>query len=470
MTDAPGSAPGPAPATLADALAALSAGRVTAEALTEQALARAEAWQRHINAFIRLDAEAARAAARSPLAGPLAGVPMAHKDMFYRAGRVSTCGSGLRRDWIAPVTATALQRLDAAGAIDLGTLNMSEWAGGATGHNIHFGDVRNPWNPAHVAGGSSSGSAAAVAAGVVFAALGSDTGGSIRVPAACCGIAGLKPTWGRVPRAGAMPRAWSLDCVGPLARTVEDLAAVMSVIAGADPADPTAAAVPVPDYAAAARAEARGMTVAVPEGWFHEDLATPVAAALEAARRVFEGLGVRVASVALSDLATIFTLQAVVTMAEAAAIHAPMMQAHPGAYARGLFGRQQTGLAIPAAAYLDALRLRGPILRRFCAAAFADADALLVPALPCEVPTRAETDVESSGDYGAVHARMVRNTRAFNYLGLPALAVPCGVTPNGLPAAFQLAGPPFAEAALIRLGAAYQRATEWHRRQPPLPA
>jgi aspartyl-tRNA(Asn)/glutamyl-tRNA(Gln) amidotransferase subunit A len=470
MTDAPGSMPGPAPATLTGALAALADGRTTPEALTEQALERASAWQGHINAFIRLDAEAAREAARTPRAGPLAGVPMAHKDMFYRAGRVSTCGSALRRDWVAPVTATALQRLDAAGAIDLGTLNMSEWAGGATGHNIHFGDVRNPWNPAHVTGGSSSGSAAAVAAGIVFAALGSDTGGSIRVPAACCGIAGLKPTWGRVSRAGAMPRAWSLDCVGPLARTVEDVAAVMSVIAGPDPADPTAADVPVSDYPAAARAEARGMTVAVPEGWFYEDLAPPVAGALEAARRVFEGLGVRVVSVSLPDLATIFTLQAVVTMAEAAAIHAPMMQAHPGAYARGLFGRQQTGLAIPAATYLDALRLRGPMLRRFRAAAFAGVDALLVPALPVEVPTLAETDVEASGDYGAVHARMVRNTRAFNYLGLPALAVPCGFTPNGLPVAFQLAGPPFAEAALIRLGAAYQRATEWHRRRAPLPS
>jgi aspartyl-tRNA(Asn)/glutamyl-tRNA(Gln) amidotransferase subunit A len=470
MTGARATAAATSPATLTDALAALAAGRVTAEALTELALARAVAWQPHINAFIRLDAEDARSVARAPRAGPLGGVPMAHKDMFSRAGRVSTCGSGLRRDWIAPVTATVLERLDAAGAIDLGTLNMSEWAGGATGHNIHFGDARNPWNPDHITGGSSSGSAAAVAAGVVFAALGSDTGGSIRVPAACCGIAGLKPTWGRVSRRGAMPRAWSLDCVGPLARTVEDLAAVMSVIAGPDPADPTAAAVPVPDYVAAARAEVRGMTVAVPEGWFYEDLAPPVAAALEAARRVLEGLGVRVVSVALADLATISTLQSVVTMAEAAAIHAPMMRAHRDAYARGLFGRQQTGLAIPAAAYLDALRLRGLLLRRFCATAFADADALLLPALPGEVPTRAETDVESCGDYGAVHARIVRNTRAFNYLGLPALAVPCGFTPNGLPAAFQLAGPPFAEAALLRLGAAYQRATEWHHHEPPLPS
>lgn len=466
MTDAP---PASFP-TLAEAKAALAAGATTPAALIEAAIARAEAWQPVINAFIRLDAEEARAAAAAPRPGPLSGIPLAHKDMFYREGRVSTCGTALRRGWTAPVTATVLRRLDDAGAIDLGTLSMNEWAGGATGHNIHFGDACNPWNPAHVTGGSSSGSAAAVAAGIVFAALGSDTGGSIRVPAACCGVAGLKPTWGRVSRFGAMPRAWSLDCVGPLARTVEDIAAVMAVIAGPDAADDTTAAAPVPDYAAAARAEARGLTLGIPEGWFHEDVSAAVGTLLEAARDVFASLGVRLVPVALPDLASIFTLQGVVTMAEAAAIHAPMMARHADAYAHGLFGRQQAGLAIPAATYLDALRLRGPLTRRFCDAAFSAADAILVPALSMEVPTRAETDVEGDDDYGAVHARMVRNTRPFNYLGLPALAVPCGFTPDGLPAGFQLAGPPLSEATLIRLGAAYQRATGFHRARPTLPA
>jgi aspartyl-tRNA(Asn)/glutamyl-tRNA(Gln) amidotransferase subunit A len=459
-----------APASLTEALAALRAGRTSPASLVEQALTRAAAWQGHINAFIRLDTAEARDAAKAPKPGPLAGIPLAHKDMYYRAGRVSTCGTVLRRDWVAPMTATVLARLDDAGAIDLGTLTMNEWAGGATGHNIHFGDTRNPWNPAHVTGGSSSGSGAAVAAGIVFAALGSDTGGSIRVPAACCGVAGLKPTWGRVSRHGAMPRSWSLDCVGPLARTVEDIAAVLAVIAGPDAADPTAADVPLPDYREAAAAEARGMTIAVPEGWFFEGLAPGVAAALDAARAVFAGLGVRVVPVTLPDLERVFTLQGVVTMTEAAAIHAPLMAAHPEGYARGLFGRQQTGLAIPAATYLDALRARGRETAAFCRAAFDGADALFVPALAGEVPTRAETDVEDSADYGAVHARMVRTTRPFNYLGLPALTVPCGFTPNGLPTAFQLAGPPFAEAALLRLGAAYQRATDWHRRAPNLPA
>lgn len=456
--------------TLTEALAALAHGRTTSEALVEQAIARAEAWQPHINAFIRLDAEEARDASRRPRPGALSGIPLAHKDMYYRQGRVSTCGTALRRGWVAPVTAAALERLDGAGAIDLGTLTMNEWAGGATGHNIHFGDTCNPWNPAHVTGGSSAGSGAAVAAGIVFAALGSDTGGSIRIPAACCGVAGLKPAMGRVSRYGAMPRAWSLDCVGPLARTVEDVAAVMAVIAGPDARDPTSEDVPLPDYLAAAREDAAGMVLGIPEGWFFDDLAPSVAAALEAARAVFGRIGVRVVPVRLPDIDRILTLQAVVTITEAATIHARMMAEHPGAYASGLFGRQQNGLAIPAATYLDALRLRGSVTAEFCSAAFDGVDAILVPGLSGEVPTRAETNVELSFEYSTVHTRMVRTTRPFNYLGLPALSVPCGFSANGMPVGFQLAGRPFAEAALIRLGAAYQRATEWHRHRPALPA
>jgi aspartyl-tRNA(Asn)/glutamyl-tRNA(Gln) amidotransferase subunit A len=441
-----------------------------AAARVEEALAAAAAWQPAINAFIRIEADAARAAARAPRSGPLGGIPLAHKDMVYRKGRISACGSVLRRDWIAPTTATVLERLDAAGAIDIGTLTMSEWAGGATGHNIHFGDTANPWNTAHVTGGSSSGSAAAVAAGIVGAALGSDTGGSIRVPASCCGIAGLKPTWGRVSRAGAMPRAWSLDCVGPLARDVTTIAAIMAVIAGPDPRDLTAADVPVPDYAAAATADVTGMTLGVPDGWFYQDLDDGIAALIEDAKAVFSGLGVRLVPVTLPDVARLLALQGIVTMTEAATIHAAMMRDHPEAYAPGLFARQQTGLAIPAATYLEALRLRGPVTAAFCEAAFAAADAILVPALAEPVPRRDATDAERDiSRYGPIQARMVRNTRPFNYTGLPALSVPCGFTANGLPAGFQLGGPPFAEAALIRLGAAYQRATDWHRRRPRLP-
>jgi aspartyl-tRNA(Asn)/glutamyl-tRNA(Gln) amidotransferase subunit A len=221
---------------------------------------------------------------------------------------------------------------------------------------------------------------------------------------------------------------------------------------------------------AAADASVAGMTLGVPEGWFYADLADEIAALIEDAKAVFSSLGVRLVPVTLPDVARLLTLQGIVTMTEAATIHAAMMRDHPEAYAPGLFARQQTGLAIPAATYLEALRLRGPVTAAFCAAAFAETDAILVPALAEPVPRRDETDAERDvSRYGAIQARMVRNTRPFNYTGLPALAVPCGFTSNGLPAGFQLGGPPFAEAALIRLGAAYQRATDWHRRRPTLP-
>ncbi|MBP6769921.1 MAG: amidase, partial [Reyranella sp.] len=241
--------------TIADAIAA---GRTTSVAATEACLARIEAWQPRTNAFLRfyrekalaqakaMDAELAAGRSRSPLHG----VPMAHKDMYYRKGEVSTGGSAIRRDWAAPVTATVLGKLDAAGVVELGFLNMAEFAAGPTGHNVHHGHCRNPWDQARVTGGSSSGSGASVAARMVYGALGSDTGGSIRLPAAACGVVGMKATYGRVSRAGAVARSWSLDHVGPLTRTVRDNARMLSVIAGHDPDDSTTSEKPVPDYEA----------------------------------------------------------------------------------------------------------------------------------------------------------------------------------------------------------------------------
>ncbi len=242
--------------TLRDAAAAPPRGRVRAEALTEACLDRIERLQPKLNCFIRVTAEAARERARAadmavkagrPL-GLLHGVPLAHKDMFYRAGEVCSCGSKIRADFAPDHTATVLTRLDAAGAAELGRLNMAEFAMGPTGHNEHFGRCRNPWNPDYITGGSSSGSGAAVAAGLVFGALGSDTGGSVRLPAAACGVAGIKPTLGRVSRHGAMPLSHSLDCIGVLARSVGDCARLLSVIAGADPHDGMSSRRPAADY------------------------------------------------------------------------------------------------------------------------------------------------------------------------------------------------------------------------------
>ncbi len=246
----------PATLTLREAASAIAQGRLHAEALVEACLDRIERWQPALNCFIRITAEAARkqarAADRAVKAGhplpPLHGVPLAHKDMFYRAGEICTCGAKIRADFIPDHTATVLSRLDAAGGIELGRLNMAEFAIGPTGHNDHFGRCRNPWNLEHITGGSSSGSGAAVAAGLVFGALGSDTGGSVRLPAAACGVVGIKPTLGRVSRYGAMPLSYSFDCIGVLARSVGDCARLLSVIAGADANDGMSSSRPVPDY------------------------------------------------------------------------------------------------------------------------------------------------------------------------------------------------------------------------------
>jgi aspartyl-tRNA(Asn)/glutamyl-tRNA(Gln) amidotransferase subunit A len=459
--------------SLVEAASAIATRRISALELTEACIAAAQRWQGTTNAFIALRADEARTAARAADAAPeprgkLHGVPLAHKDIYYRQGRISTCGSVIRKDFVAPSTSTALARIDAAGAIDLGTLGMAEWAGGATGHNIHFGDVCNPFSPAHITGGSSSGTGAAVASRTIVAGLGSDTGGSIRLPAAACGLAGIKPTWGRVSRAGAMPRAWSLDCVGPLARTVRDCARVLSVIAGPDPADPTAAAEPVPDYEDGIEAPVRGLRIGVPENFLFDEVEAPVQALLDAALKVFRDLGCTLVPVRVPDGQVLLDLGGLVSVVEAAAIHRDYMTTRPQDYSRNLFNRTEPGFHIPAVRYLEALSLRGKILAEFSAATLAHCDAIFAPVIGQPLPTRAETDVEKGASLAFAHSKLIRCTRPFNYLGLPALSVPAGFTEGRLPVGFQLAGKPFAEATLFRLGHAFQRETDFHTQAPAL--
>jgi aspartyl-tRNA(Asn)/glutamyl-tRNA(Gln) amidotransferase subunit A len=465
--------------SLVEAAEAIGSGRISSVELTAACIARAKAWQPVTNAFIDLREDAALAAARAADQAPaprgrLHGVPLAHKDMYYREGRISTCGSVIRRDWVAPATASVLVRLDQAGAIDLGTLNMAEWAGGATGHNIHFGDACNPFSPAHITGGSSSGTGAAVAARAIFAGLGSDTGGSIRLPAAACGIAGIKPTNGRVSRAGCMPRAWSLDCVGPLARTVRDCARLLGVIAGPDEADPTAAFETVPDYELGIDSPVAGMTLGVPENFFPDEVDGPVQALLDAALGEFHRLGVKTVAVRIPDGQALLDLGGLVSVVEAAAIHRALMTTRPQDYSRNLFERTEPGFHIPAVRYLEALSLRAHQLDAFVQATLAHCDALFVPAIGPVLPTRAATDTEAGVPLAFAHTRLIRCTRPFNYLGLPVLSVPCGFTPGGeagggLPAGFQLAGRPFDEITLFRLGHAFQQATDHHLKAPALP-
>jgi aspartyl-tRNA(Asn)/glutamyl-tRNA(Gln) amidotransferase subunit A len=463
--------------TLTEAADAIARREATSVALLDSCLTRLDQVNPTLNATIWLDREGAHAAAdaadRAVAAGQklgsLHGVPLAHKDMYYQAGRPCTCGSAIRRDFVPDYTATVIERLSAAGAYAYGGLNMAEFAQNPTGHNRAFGDCHNPWNPRHITGGSSSGSGAAVAARATYASLGSDTGGSIRLPAAANGVTGIKPTQTRVSRYGAMPLSFSADNVGPLARTARDCARMLSVIAGHDPRDPTSATVNVPDYEAGLDGDVRGLRIGVPTNALLPNAAPPVQAAIEAALAVLEARGARIIRLDLPLMDAITAYQGVVSRVEGAAIHARWMRARPQDYAVHLSARLYPGYGIPGTYYVEALSRRGPILAEFARQVFSAVDMLASPTIPTLLPTIAETDIDHGPDE-AIHRFLAVsvNTRPFNYLGLPVVSTPCGFDPNGLPIGLQLAGRPFAEARLLQAADAYQRDTDWHRRLPPV--
>ncbi len=454
---------------------AIAEKRVSSREATQSCLDRIAQWQPRLNAFMAIEVEAALAAAdaadgalaKGNKRGVLQGVPLAHKDMYYEAGKVVTCGSKIRRDFIAMTTSTALQRLKDAGTIRLGSLQMAEFAYGPTGHNSHYGPVHNPWAIDRITGGSSSGSGSAVAARLTFAALGSDTGGSIRMPAHFCGVTGLKTTVGRISRAGAMPLSQSLDTVGPLARTVEDCALLLGLMAGADPEDPTAVAGLVPDYMAAAREPIKGLKVGVPTVFYVDDLDPEVARILDETVAALKRGGADIVQVELPDQRQLTAACQLVLAVEAAAFHKRWLIERPQDYGPQVLMRLQNGLAIPGVTYLETMRWRGPALSAHLAAV-AGVDAVIAPVAPVAAPTIAESDVGNSPDAESVIQRLTRFTRPINYLGLPSLSIPAGFTRGGLPVGMQLIGRSFDEAMLLRIGAALQRATDFHERVPKL--
>ncbi len=465
----------PALMSLVAVAKAIADKKVSSREVTRSCLHRIAQWQPSLNAFMAIESDQALAAADeadSALAkghnrGVLHGVPLAHKDMYYDAGKVVSCGSLIRRDFVATTTSTALQRLKDAGTVRLGSLQMVEFAYGPTGHNPHYGAVHNPWHVDHITGGSSSGSGSAVAARLTFAALGSDTGGSIRMPAHFCGVTGLKTTVGRVSRAGAMPLSQSLDTVGPLAQTVEDCALLLGLMAGADPEDLTASTLPVPDYMAATKGSIKGLKIGVPTAFYVDDLDSEVARILDETIATLKKEGAEIVKVELPDQRQLTAACQLVLATEAAAFHKRWMIERPQDYGAQVLMRLQNGLAIPAVSYLEAMRWRGPALSAYLAAV-AGTDAVLVPVAPVPAPTIAESDVGNSPGAEAVIQRLTKFTRPVNYLGLPSLAIPSGFTRGGLPVAMQLIGRSFDEAMLLRIGAAFQRATDHHAQVPKL--
>jgi aspartyl-tRNA(Asn)/glutamyl-tRNA(Gln) amidotransferase subunit A len=464
----------PCELTLRELAAAIRRRKLSSVEATKAMLARIDKWQPTLNAFARVEGEdalkAARAADRALAAGkakgPLHGVPLAHKDMYYVRGKLAECGSRIRKGWMAPATATAVARLEAAGAFRLGALNMVEFAFGPTGHNVHTGHVRNPWNPQHITGGSSSGSGSAVAARLIPAALGSDTGGSIRMPAHFCGVTGLKPTNGRVSRANAMPLSFTLDTVGPLARTANDCGMIAAAIAGADPLDPTTDGAP-PWNAKAAKRPVKGMTIGIPKSFYVEDLEADVANAFEEAIATCKRLGLRIVPVDLPDQNLVSAAALIVIAVEAAATHARWLRARSQDYGEQVRNRLANGLAYSGVEYLEALRWRGPALAAHIAAT-GKCDAILTPAVRTVAPTIMETDVGGGANADPVILGITRFMRPVNYLGLPALAIPGGFGRHGLPIGLQLIGRPFRDEALIALGTAFQEATDYHGKVPSL--
>jgi aspartyl-tRNA(Asn)/glutamyl-tRNA(Gln) amidotransferase subunit A len=463
----------PALLSLTEVAQAIAQKRFSSREVTKSCLDRIAQWQPRLNAFLAIEPDEALAAAdaadaalaKGNAGGALHGVPLAHKDMYYDAGKIVTCGSKIRRDFVATSTSTALQRLKDAGTIRLGSLQMVEFAYGPTGHNTHYGAVHNPWGLDHITGGSSSGSGSAVAARLTFAALGSDTGGSIRMPAHFCGVTGLKTTYGRISRAGAMPLSQSLDTVGPLARTAEDCALLLGLMAGADANDPTAVSNPIPDYMAATREPMKGLKIGVPAAFYVDDLDPEVARILDETMAVLKREGADIVEVELPDQRQLTAACQLVLAVEASAFHKRWLIERPQDYGPQVLMRLQNGFAIPGVSYLEALRWRGPALAAYLAAV-AGVDAVIAPVAPVAAPTLAESDVGNSPDAEAVIQRLTRFTRPINYLGLPSLAIPSGFTKSGLPVGMQVIGRSFDEAMLLRIGAAFQRATDFHERVP----
>jgi aspartyl-tRNA(Asn)/glutamyl-tRNA(Gln) amidotransferase subunit A len=452
--------------SLAGAAALLRAGKVSPVELVHACLARIESQNPVLNAFVTVTAESALREARAAEAemrrgewrGPLHGIPMAIKDMIDTRGVRTTGASAVYLDRIPEADAAVVSRLRRAGAILLGKLNMQEFAIGGSSVPSHFGPVRNPWDPSRIAGGSSGGSAAAVAAGLCFAALGTDTGGSVRQPAALCGIVGLKPTYGRVSNLGVLPLAPSLDHVGPLTRGVEDCAMVLDAIAGYEPRDVSSERRPL-KLRPWPRSPAR-VRIGVPRAFFYDDLHPAVQRALEKALAVLSALGARIEEVSLEVSADRTVFQA-----EAYASHAGLIAKTPDRYLPETLAKLRRGASVDAPAYMGA-RLGLAQLRRDITDLFARVDVLATPTVPVPAPRLVDYPQTLDEVLAWEASSMLRNTRPFNAFGIPAVSVPCGRTDEDLPIGLQFAAAPWQERRALAVALAYESATDWHRRHP----
>jgi aspartyl-tRNA(Asn)/glutamyl-tRNA(Gln) amidotransferase subunit A len=443
--------------------------------LVEATLERAAMLNPRLNCFITLlgqDAlEAARRAerglARSESRGPLHGIPFSVKDLYATRDVRTTAGSKVLRDWVPDFDATTVAQLKKAGAVLIGKCNTSEFAAGPTNHNVHYGPARNPWDESCIPGGSSGGSGAAVAAGLGVFSLGSDTGGSVRIPAAACGVVGFKPTYGRVSKFGVSVLSWSLDTCGPLTRTVKDAAIVLEAIAGHDPLDPTTGRGPTERYAANLDQHVGGLRIGVPRDGFWERLDPEVETIVRAAIDQLAHLGAGVEEVSIPWVRHAFAPANLISWVESVAYHAQWQEHWASDYGEELQQRVLIGRAISGPDYLLAQQARRAIVER-TAALYERFDLLATPTCPVPAPPVEADSVQVGSDREPVRSAMGRLCRLGSLTGFPAVSVPCGFTEAGLPVGLHLMAGPWRESTALTAAHAYEQATEWHLRQPSL--
>lgn len=443
---------------------------LTAVELVEFMLARVNRLNPELNAYVAVLAATARAqaieldaeAAQGRLRGPLHGVTIGVKDLIHVLDAPTTGGSRSVHNFIAREDAACVARLRSAGAVIVGKIHTHELAGGATSESELYGRARNPWNKAYIPGGSSGGSAVATAAGLVHAALGTDTGGSVRMPAAFCGVVGFKGTFGRVSRRGVLSRSWTMDHVGSMARSVRDAALVYQAMVGHDPADPYSSARVAPDVVAGLNSAVAGIRVGIVTGAFFESQLDPqIGAAFEAAVGVLGSLGMRTRKVAFKLAAEAQAAGTIITVAEAAAAQDEVMRTRPDELGHDVRRQLRMAEFITARQYIRALRVRAVVQQEL--AEILDGVDVLVTPTTSALPTR--SDGETSAESLTLFAR---NTRPFSMPGLPAISVPAGFSVEGLPIGLQIIGRPFDELSVLRVAHAYEQATSWHRQRPKI--
>ena len=444
--------------------------------LTDAVLKRIEYAEPKINAFITVLDDQARAAAKAHESmiragyylGPLHGIPVALKDNLYTRGVRSTAGSKVLADFVPEDDATVVARLRAAGAVFVGKTNMHEFAWGGTTDNPHYGPTRNPWNPERFPAGSSGGSGAAVAARECFGAIGTDTGGSIRLPSAVNGVTGIRPTLGRVSNHNIVPLAWSMDTAGPMARTVADCATMFQVIAGHDPNDEASARVPVSNYLAQLQRGVKGIRIGIVPDYFFSHLQQPVHDAVRGALKVLDGAQARVVEVEIANIHGNISAQLTIESAEPSTYHQEWLRTRPQDYGADVRTLLEVGEMLLATQYLQAQRYR-TLLRHEFLEAFQQVDVFICPTLPfVATPVGAMKVVIEDGQEEDMLSAIMQYTGVPSLTGFPSMSVPCGFSPDGLPIGMQIIGKPFDESTIFRVGHAYQQLTNWHTREPGL--